>query len=87
MRAEIAKLSDYISRQGKATPEQEEILRFMTDQLRVNDMLCGYWSGSTLHRLRVRRQLGSRGLFSLLRCLPLPVFARLLAIYRALFKR
>lgn len=87
MRAEIAKLSDYISKQDKAYPEQEEILRFMAEQIQVSDLLCNYWSCSTLDRLRVRRQLGSRGLFSLLRCLPLPVFARLLAIYRALFKR
>lgn len=87
MRAEVAKLSNYIGKQGKASPEQEEILRYMADQIRINELHCGYWSGSTLHRLRVRRQLGSRGLFSLLRCLPLPVFARLLALYRTLIKR
>lgn len=46
-----------------------------------------YWRKGTLNRLRIRRELKLRGVFSLMRCLPMPVFARLLAWYRMIRKR
>lgn len=38
-----------------------------------------YWRKGILNRLRIRRQTGSTGLFSLIRCLPMPIFAALQA--------
>ena len=44
--------------------------------------LCSYWRKGTFNRIRIARKLGYKGLFSMLRCLPMPIFAALLAVYR-----
>jgi len=47
-------------------------------------VLRTYWRKGSLNRLRIRQEMKFMGLFSLLRCLPMPIFAFLLAIYRKL---
>ena len=67
--------------------EQKLIQPFLTDfqqELQTRARICTYWRGSTLNRIRIARELGYHGLFAWLRCLPLPLFARLLALYRTL---
>lgn len=49
-------------------------------------LLSSYWRNGTLNRLRIRKQLGEQGLFSLIRCLPMPIFAALLCIVRNIKK-
>ncbi len=65
----------------------EKIRPFLTSfqqELQERARLCTYWRGSTFNRIRIARELGYHGLFAWLRCLPLPLFARLLALYRTL---
>ena len=54
--------------------------------LRKRELLCSFWRLGVLNRIRISRELGYSGIFSALRCLPLPIFAFLLALYRKLFK-
>ena len=49
-------------------------------------LLRTYWRKGTLNRLIIKRKLGWKGLFNLLRCLPMPIYARLLAWYRKIIK-
>lgn len=49
-------------------------------------LLRSYWRKGTLNRLFIKQKLGRKGLFNLLRCLPMPIYAALLALYRKIFK-
>ncbi len=69
-------------------PKEQLLVQPFIDLLRENldtrRMLCTYWRGSTLNRIRIARKLGQRGIFVALRCLPMPVFAACMATYRKL---
>ncbi len=45
-------------------------------------LLSSYWRKGTLNRLKIRKQLGEHNFFSLIRCLPMPLFAALLCLIR-----
>lgn len=45
-----------------------------------------YWRKSTLNRLKIRKQSGEHSLFSLIRCLPMPLFAAVWGTVRTLKK-
>ncbi len=45
---------------------------------------CSFWRKGIMNRIRVSRKLRLHGLFNVLRCLPLPIYAGLLAAYRTL---
>lgn len=68
----------------KEHPLVQPFLDRMEKELDTRRMLCTYWRGSTLNRIRIARKLGQRGVFVALRCLPMPLFAAILAIYRKL---
>ena len=80
----VQDVEDYI-RQSLTSDEQHLVQAFI-DKLKQNletrRMLCTYWRGSTLNRIRIARKLGQRGVFVALRCLPMPLFAAIMATYR-----
>ena len=45
-------------------------------------ILRSYWRKGLFNRLYIRKHFSNHGLFSLVRCLPMPIFARLLSWYR-----
>ncbi len=47
-------------------------------------LLCSFWRKGTINRIRVSRKTGAKGIFGMIRCLPLPIYAALLTIYRKL---
>ncbi len=51
-------------------------------ELDERKMLATFWRKGILNRIRISRALGHRGLFSAMRCLPMPLFAFLLHCYR-----
>lgn len=59
---------------------------FLEEEVRKVNVWRSYWRKGTLNRLRIRREMKCKGLFSLLRCLPMPLFAALLSAYRCLVK-
>lgn len=87
LREELKKIRDYIRQHPDLQEKGQEVVALLEENLQHSDLWNGYWAGSTLHRLRVRKQAGGKGLFSLLRCLPLPLFAALMTLYRTLLKR
>lgn len=68
------------------TEEQQSQTQSFIDKLhqylQKHRLLATYWRGSTLNRIRIARKLGYKGLFSTLRCLPMPLFAALATGYR-----
>lgn len=64
-------------------PLLQDLERAIDERLTLSD----YWRTSCLGRYRIRKKMGYTGLFSLLRCLPLPLFAALLSTYRLLLKK
>ena len=62
----------------------QPFINLLKKNLDTRRMLCTYWRGSTLNRIRIARKLGHRGLFVALRCLPMSMFASIMATYRKL---
>ncbi len=62
--------------------QAEPFLQRLEHALEERRLLRTYWRKGTLNRIRIARKLGYKGLFSMLRCLPMPIFAALLAAYR-----
>ena len=65
--------------------EQDAVAPFMANMsgmMQKRDLLRTYWRKGTLNRIRINKRLGNKGLFHALRCLPMPVFAALLALFR-----
>lgn len=58
----------------------------LSKDMKERSLLCTYWRKGTLNRIKIKNKLRWKGLFNWLRCLPLPIYAGLLAIYRKLFK-
>ena len=56
----------------------------LNDYLRRQAIERSYWRKGTINRFRIRRALGRKGLFSLIRCLPMPIFALLQSSFRKL---
>lgn len=84
----VRQIEDYRQTQLDST-SQSQTQRFMGTLFRNLDhrrLLSTYWRGSTIQRLRISKKLGQRGLFNLMRCLPMPLFAACLAMYRTLTK-
>lgn len=71
---------DYFSADERACTQN--FIDTLQSDLMQRRLLCTYWRGSTLNRIRIAKKLGYKGLFAILRCLPMPIFAFLLAIYR-----
>lgn len=65
----------------------ERVLRELEGEIGQRAVNADWWKFSILERVRLSRQGGHRRLFDYLRCLPLPLFSRAMALYRACFKR
>lgn len=61
-------------------------LEHLNADIKERELLCSFWRKGSFNRIRISRKLGYSGIFAALRCLPLPLFAFLLALYRKLFK-
>lgn len=57
-------------------------LNSLEKEMQKRSLLRTFWRKGILNRIRISRALGYRGVFSIARCLPMPVFAFLLTIYR-----
>ena len=65
--------------------EQPGVLAFLGDmqeKIRTTETLRSYWRKGTINRIRIARKLGMTKPYDMLRCLPMPVFAALLATIR-----
>ena len=79
----LQQVMHYLQMNGITAPTFiEDIIR----DLEERKMLATFWRKGILNRISISRALGYRSLFSMLRCLPLPVFAALLHLYHKLFK-
>lgn len=76
----------YLTYLSKQSPEQQLLLQDFIDSLKnkikEREQLAQYWRKGTLYRLKLRKQKGWRCLFTLFRCLPLPLFALTQTAYR-----
>ncbi len=50
--------------------------------LNIHALMRTFWRGGIINRFRISRSLGNHGLFTLARCLPLPLFAAIQATVR-----
>ncbi len=83
MRQTYETLLDFARRMPQ--DEQPAALAFLADmqeKVRTTETLRSYWRKGTINRVRMARKLGMTRLYDMLRCLPMPVFAALLATLR-----
>lgn len=84
----IKEIAAYMKRERPGNFEKASVFfRTLEQDMEQRRLMQTYWQKGTLNRLRIRRKLKMKGLFSLLRCLPMPVFAALLSMYRFLKKK
>lgn len=83
MRQTYEALLDFAHRMPQ--DEQPGVLAFLNDmqeKIRTTETLRSYWRKGTINRVRIARKLGMTRPYDMLRCLPMPVFAALLAVLR-----
>ena len=88
MRQTYERLLDFARRMPQ--DEQPAVLAFLSDmqeKIRTTETLRSYWRKGTINRMRIARKLGMTRPYDMLRCLPMPVFAALLAIFRKIHKK
>ena len=66
------------------SPHLTDLLNAIEEDINTRKLLSTFWRRGILNRIRISRRLGYKGLFSAIRCLPLPVFAFVLALGRRL---
>ena len=64
--------------------QAESFISCIKKDIAERKLLCSFWRKGTINRIRVSRAIGAKGLFSMIRCLPLPIYAALLTTYRKL---
>ena len=88
MRQTYETLMDFARRMPQ--DEQPGVLAFLADmqeKIRTTETLRSYWRKGTINRVRLARELGMTRPYDMLRCLPMPVFAALSAIFRKIHKK
>ena len=79
-----ATINTIVSYLKDTTPEDVHIAQpffdMLNEDMRKRAILRSYWRKGTINRFRIRRLMKYRGLYPLLRCLPMPIFAALLAM-------
>lgn len=76
----INKVEEYLRINKPESVEQAiPFIGSLRQDLHKQSIARSYWRKGILNRLRIRRELGQRGLFSLIRCLPMPIFAAIKA--------
>ena len=63
-------------------PGVQAFLADMQERICTTENLSSYWRKGTINRVRLARELGMTRPYDMLRCLPMPVFAALLALFR-----
>ncbi len=81
LKEDIAAYANYLN---ERSIEANEFMNQLDEEIQKRIMLASYWRNGTINRLNLRRRMGAKGVFSLLRCLPLPLFALIQACYRKL---
>lgn len=77
---EYAALIAYISdHQQKGA---ELFVEYIANDLKERQLLRTFWRKGIINRIKISAKLGYHGAFALLRCLPMPLFAFLLSLYR-----
>ena len=81
----ISEIKDYMQRyRPKEFSLAVPFFETVEAEILKRRLLKMYWRKGVINRMKVRHQMGWTGVFSLIRCLPLPIFALLLAICRNL---
>lgn len=65
----------------------EKLLNSIAELINTNEILKDYWKRGILYRIQVNKRFARKGLFHYLRCLPMPLFAFMLSLYRLLTKK
>lgn len=65
----------------------ESFMLAMEQEMQKRALLCTFWRKGILNRIRISRILGYRGPFAMIRCLPMPIFAVLLHLFRFTFRK
>ena len=87
MRQTYEALLDFARRMPQ--DEQPGVLAFLADmreKIRTTETLRSYWRRGTINRVRIAQELGMSRPYDMLRCLPMPVFVALSAIFRKIHK-
>ena len=86
MLATYRQIKDYVEEHFSAR-EKEAAAPFMADfaaNMEHRDHLRSYWRKGTLNRLKICREMAYPAAFTMLYCLPMPIYAGLLSIIRKL---
>ena len=85
----VIELRNYIASysENHTCPNSAQLLLELDNEIKQRALLATYWEKGSIYRLRIRKALGYSGLFSLIRCLPLPLFALCISFYRKLRNR
>lgn len=62
--------------------EGAKLLSYIDSQIKNNEVLKDYWKRGIIYRVQVNRHFGRKGIFPWMRCLPMPIFAFMLFLYR-----
>ena len=65
----------------------EKLLNNIASLINSNEILKDYWKRGVFYRIQVNKRFARKGVFNYLRCLPMPIFAFILSLYRLLTKK
>lgn len=77
---EQASLVEYILEHHQQGTEL--FMEYIANDMKERRLLRSFWRKGILNRIKISAKLGYHGAFALLRCLPMPLFAFLLSLYR-----
>lgn len=60
------------------------LLQLLHKDIYERTLLSTYWRRGVMNRVKINKIMGTTGVFDMVRCLPLPIYAFLLAVYRKL---
>lgn len=85
LNATLAQIKDFLASQPNSMQQSlAGFLGFLGQTMRLRKLQCSYWRKGTLNRLKICRKMGYPAAFTLLYCLPMPIYAALLSIIRKL---
>lgn len=77
----------YLSKQSKEHQTAlKDFIKSLEISIKQREELAKYWRKGMLYRLKMRKKAKQKDLFSLCRCLPLPLFALTQTLYRLVHK-
>lgn len=88
LQSTITEITQYIQQNRAASySSASNFFNTLEADMQKRKLLQSYWKKGIRNRFRIRKILNYKGLFSILRCLPMPLFAFLLTCYRVLFRK